>query len=85
MPRQPSTGIATTGLSPYYRARPAQPGLVIGFGAVDAPTLAVATYQLRLSLTYGGDMSRRTSDTGAYARPISADAVGGVNKREPKS
>jgi GntR family transcriptional regulator / MocR family aminotransferase len=40
-------GIATTGLSPYYRAGPAQPGLVIGFGAADAPTLAAATYQLR--------------------------------------
>jgi GntR family transcriptional regulator/MocR family aminotransferase len=40
-------GIATTGLSPYYRAGPAQPGLVIGFGAADVPTLAAATYQLR--------------------------------------
>lgn len=40
-------GIATTGLSPYYRAGPARPGLVIGFGAADAPTLAAATHQLR--------------------------------------
>jgi GntR family transcriptional regulator / MocR family aminotransferase len=40
-------GIATTGLSACYRAGPAQPGLVIGFGAADTPTLAAAAHQLR--------------------------------------
>src|SRR5205814_8121855 len=32
-------GIATTGLSQYFHARPARPGLVIGFGAIDAAGL----------------------------------------------
>jgi hypothetical protein len=45
--RSPPSSIATTGLNPYYRAGPARPGLVIGFSAANAPTLAAATYQLR--------------------------------------
>lgn len=40
-------GIATTGLSQYFHARPARPGLVIGFGAIDATELPAALDGLR--------------------------------------
>jgi GntR family transcriptional regulator/MocR family aminotransferase len=39
-------GIATTGLSQYFHARPARPGLVIGFGAIDAAALPAALAEL---------------------------------------
>lgn len=39
-------GIATTGLARYYHAGPAQPGLVIGFGAIDAGELPAAVHAL---------------------------------------
>jgi len=39
-------GIATTGLAHYYHAGPAQPGLVIGFGAIDAGELPAAVHAL---------------------------------------
>jgi GntR family transcriptional regulator / MocR family aminotransferase len=39
-------GIATTGLSQYFHARPAQPGLVIGFGGIDAAVLPAALAEL---------------------------------------
>jgi GntR family transcriptional regulator / MocR family aminotransferase len=42
-------GIATTGLSQYFHARPAQPGLVIGFGAIEAAGLPAALEGLRNS------------------------------------
>ncbi len=45
-------GIATTGLSQCFHARPAQPGLVIGFGAIEAAGLPAALDGLRNS--FGG-------------------------------
>jgi GntR family transcriptional regulator / MocR family aminotransferase len=39
-------GIAITGLSQYFHARPARPGLVIGFGAIDAAGLPAALHEL---------------------------------------
>jgi GntR family transcriptional regulator/MocR family aminotransferase len=39
-------GIATTGLSQYFHARPARPGLVIGFGAIAAAALPAALNEL---------------------------------------
>jgi GntR family transcriptional regulator/MocR family aminotransferase len=39
-------GIATTGLSRYYHAQPAEPGLVLGFGAIDAAELPAAMQAL---------------------------------------
>ncbi len=45
-------GIATTGLSQYFHDRPAQPGLVIGFGAIEAAALPAALEGLRNS--FGG-------------------------------
>jgi GntR family transcriptional regulator / MocR family aminotransferase len=45
----PPRGIATTGLSQYFHARPAQPGLVIGFGAIEAAGLPAALEGLRNS------------------------------------
>ena len=39
-------GIATTGLSQYFHACPARPGLVIGFGAIDAAGLPAALHEL---------------------------------------
>jgi GntR family transcriptional regulator/MocR family aminotransferase len=39
-------GIATTGLSQYFHTRPGQPGLVIGFGAIDAARLPAALDEL---------------------------------------
>jgi hypothetical protein len=35
-------GIATTSLASYYHTRPAQQGLVIGFGAINAGELPAA-------------------------------------------
>jgi GntR family transcriptional regulator/MocR family aminotransferase len=40
-------GIATTGLSPYYHARPAEAGLVIGFGTIDETDLPAAIQALQ--------------------------------------
>jgi GntR family transcriptional regulator/MocR family aminotransferase len=42
-------GIATTGLSQYFHTRPAQPGLVIGFGAIEVAGLPGALEGLRNS------------------------------------
>jgi len=39
-------GIATTGLSQFFHARPGRPGLVIGFGATDAAVLPAALAEL---------------------------------------
>ena len=39
-------GIATTGLSQYFHARPGRPGLVIGFGGIDAAILPEALAEL---------------------------------------
>jgi GntR family transcriptional regulator / MocR family aminotransferase len=49
-------GIAATGLSRYFHARPARPGLVIGFGAIDAAGLPAALHELgdALSSVLGG-------------------------------
>ncbi len=43
-------GIATTGLSSYYQASPAQQGLVIGYGAVPATDLPAAIQTLASAL-----------------------------------
>lgn len=40
-------GIATTGLSQHFHAQPAEPGLVIGFGAIEATELTAAVHALR--------------------------------------
>ena len=44
-------GIATTGLSQYFHARPAQAGLVIGFGSITAADLPAALTALGEALT----------------------------------
>jgi GntR family transcriptional regulator / MocR family aminotransferase len=43
-------GIATTGLSQYFHDRPAEDGLVIGFGGIDAAELPAALGELRGAL-----------------------------------
>jgi GntR family transcriptional regulator/MocR family aminotransferase len=43
-------GIATTGLSQYFHTRPGWPGLVIGFGRIDAAGLPSALHELRDAL-----------------------------------
>ncbi|MGD0241598.1 MAG: PLP-dependent aminotransferase family protein [Streptosporangiaceae bacterium] len=43
-------GIAATGLSQYFHGGPARPGLVIGFGAIDAAELPAALGELRAAL-----------------------------------
>jgi GntR family transcriptional regulator / MocR family aminotransferase len=39
-------GLATTALSQYFHARPARPGLVVGFGGIDAAALPAALAEL---------------------------------------